>query len=182
MHSGLPIWIGLALLVGADPATAAKPLIGSVDVLRLQNEYTQARMVRAELESEGHKYEAELREGQKRLGELESRIASADLAAKAATGDAEVRRGLETAKEAEEAARERTGREFAQRLRERREKAERLQRELNEVLLQTARIVIEKVAKRHGLDAVIDARAALWGALDLTEDVLKSLNASPSAR
>ncbi len=171
-----------ALLLVAGPALAAKPVIGFVDIVRLQQEYSQASRVRNELEAESHKYEAELREGQKKIAEIEARIASADTAVRTATGDATVRKALEAAKEDAEANRDKTQAEYTRRLQERRERAETLQKQLGENLLESAKGAIAQVARKHGLDGVLDARASLWGAVDLTDEVLKVLNASASAK
>ncbi len=182
MRSKVVAWTVAVGLLVAGPAIAAKPVVGFVDVGRLQQEYERARKVRTDLEAETHKYEAELREGQDRLAEIEARIASADAAVRAATSDIEVRKKNEAAKETEESARQKLQAEYAQRLRERRDRAENLQKEINETLIERAKTAVEQVAKKQGLEAVLDSRASLWAALDVTEDVLKILNASPSAK
>lgn len=171
--------VAIGLLV-AGPAIAARPAIGFVDVLRVQQEYGEARRIRSELEAESQKYDAELREGQARMAELEAKIASAD-AALQSTSDVAVRKRAEAEKEAQEAARLKLQADYTQRLRERRTRAESLQREINENLIERARAAVEKVARKHGLEAVLDARASLWGALDVTDEVLEVLNATPSS-
>lgn len=180
MRSTLIAWTVALGLLAAGPAIAAKPVVGFVDVVRLQQEYDAARRVRAELEAESHKYETELREGQEKMNEIERSIASAD-AAIAATSDVAVRKKAESEKEAQEAARQKLQAEYAQRLRERRTKAESLQKEINETLIDRAKSAVEQVAKKRGLEAVLDSRASLWGALDVTDEVVKVLNSSPSA-
>ncbi|MBM3268825.1 MAG: OmpH family outer membrane protein [Candidatus Sericytochromatia bacterium] len=180
MRSSFVPFLAASTLLLAGPALAAKPVIGFVDVVRLQQEFGQASRVRHELEAETQKYEAELREGQQKLADIEARIASADAAVRAATGDVAVRKQLEAAKEDAEANREKTQQDYSRRLAERRQRAEDLQKQLGDDLLARAKGAIAQVAKKRGLDGVIDSRASLWGAVDLTEEVLKVLNASSS--
>ncbi|MBI6546524.1 MAG: OmpH family outer membrane protein [Cyanobacteria bacterium NC_groundwater_1444_Ag_S-0.65um_54_12] len=180
MRQGLVMWAMAVLLLLASPALAGKAVLGFVDIARLQLEYSAAQEVRAELAAEELKFQAELREGQQRISESEQRIASMDVAIRTATGDIAIRAGQENQRQVE-AILIKTRQEYENRLRDSRQRAVQLDRQLNGELLAKVKMVIAEVAKRHSLDGVLDARASLYGALDLTDEILTILNATPSA-
>ena len=181
MKHKILFWSVVALLGTAGPALAAKQVIGFVDVVRIQAEFGDVKRLQSDLEAESQKYDAELREGQKKMAEIDVAIASAD-AAIAATSDIAVRKQAEAAKADQESLKQKTQADYSSRLGERRKRAEAIQQTLNEDLLGRVKTAVEKVAKKRGLDGVIDARARLWGAVDLTEDVLSELNATRSTK
>jgi outer membrane protein len=138
----------LALVFLGSAAFAA---VGYIDVQKVFREYKETKKAQEELSKKEEAFKKEFEESQKKLQEAER--------------DGGDRSELEKMRK-----------ELEEKLTPKRENLLRLNEELTVRLQQKILTAVEKVAKKVGIDLVLDKQVVITGGMDLTEMVINELN------
>ncbi len=145
--AGLLTVVFLGTLISCSYADS----IGYIDVTRVFTEYKETEKAEEALKKEKEDYEKEFKEAQEKLEKAEKE-----------------KKGIEEIEKLKE--------ELETKLEPKRKSLFRLNEELTTKLQMETLAAVKKVAKKVGIDIVLDKQAIISGGVDLTEMVINELN------
>lgn len=165
MNTSISRWCAVGLMVVASAAAIAQDFkVGVVNVLRLTNESTPAKLAQQKLEQEFSKRQKELAEQQTNLKSLSEKF----------------ERDAPTLSETQRAARQKeytdVGRDFQRRQREFQEDVNARRNEELQLVMEKATRAVKQVADAEKYDLVLQEAVYVNSKHDITDKVLKILN------
>lgn len=179
--------LGIVMSLLALPSAALALNFGYIDTAKMQANYNEMKKVRSLLESEKAKLQTTLDTKKKEVGEIDKKMA--DLAQKlTAARDAKKDKeaaGFEGQMRAQREALVNADNELRKFFEDSQKRLLELEEEkmgsLYKVLDDKLDAVVKKVATSKNLEAVFEKRMCFFGGVDVTDEVVASLNAGTSA-
>ncbi len=167
MNTSISRWCAIGLMAVASATVVAQDFkVGVVNVLRLTNESTPAKLAQQKLEQEFSKRQKELAEQQTNLKSLSEKF----------------ERDAPTLSETQRAARQKeytdVGRDFQRRQREFQEDVNARRNEELQLVMEKATRAVKQVADAEKYDLVLQEAVYVNSKHDITDKVLKILNAT----
>lgn len=167
MNTSISRWCKIGLMAVASATAVAQDFkVGVVNVLRLTNESTPAKLAQQKLEQEFSKRQKELAEQQTNLKSLSEKF----------------ERDAPTLSETQRAARQKeytdVGRDFQRRQREFQEDVNARRNEELQLVMEKATRAVKQVADAEKYDLVLQEAVYVNSKHDITDKVLKILNAT----
>ena len=173
----------LALLLASSAAFAATPSIGIVDEQEIFKKYAKATDLQAEIRKSEESAQASVNERIKAVEQLQAELQGIDKRAQDPMLSENGKKAVGAEFQQKNATFQQRRAELQNFVNEARNTIQQRVGELNKQIIADARAQAEKVAKAKGLNLIIGKAPVLFSdaSLDVTEDVLKELNAAYKA-
>ena len=173
----------LSLLLASASVLAAAPNVGVVDEQEVFKKYAKATDLQAEIRKSEESAQASVNERLKAVQQLETELQGIDKRAQDPMLSENGKKAVGAEFQQKNASYQKARAELQNFVNDARNTIQQRVGEMNKQIIADARVQAEKVAKAKGLNLVLGKGSALYSdaALDVTEEVLKELNAAYKA-
>ncbi len=173
----------LSLLLASASVLAAAPNVGVVDEQEVFKKYAKANDLQAEIRKSEESAQASVNERLKAVQQLEAELQGIDKRAQDPMLSENGKKAVGAEFQQKNASYQKARAELQNFVNDARNTIQQRVGEMNKQIIADARVQAEKVAKAKGLNLVLGKGSVLYSdaALDVTEEVLKELNAAYKA-